>query len=181
MNQLVSQEWPPCAASWPITVTSGRSRCWRSPSHISKRMRSCSWSCRLGLPTKDAVPAQEKAWPDRGQTWPSMRSASVLEDKRWIMGQRYGVCAPSPTNFDVLLKESCERVVFAQVRRRRFMSIIALSSCHSPPAAATSCASVANFFRLCELTRVVVFRASPAFSTFFRCSRRDDTHDGTRR
>ena len=54
-----------CAASLRITVTRGPSRCWRSPSQISKCMRSCNWSCRSGLPTKDAVLAQRKAWRDR--------------------------------------------------------------------------------------------------------------------
>ena len=43
---------------------------------------SCNWSCRLGLLTKDAILAQERAWRDRAQTGPSMRSASVSEDKR---------------------------------------------------------------------------------------------------
>src|ERR1044071_207891 len=71
-------------------------------------MRSCSWSCRLGLLTKDAVLAQERAWRDRAQTGPSMRSASVSEDKRSIMGQRCGRCAPSRTSSDALLKESCD-------------------------------------------------------------------------
>src|SRR5262245_6835620 len=71
-------------------------------------MPSCNWSCRLGFPTKDAVLAQKRAWRDRAQTGLSMRSASVSEDKRWIMGQRCGLCAPSPTRFDALLKESCE-------------------------------------------------------------------------
>ena len=97
-----------CAASLRITVTRGRSRCWRSPSHISTRMRSCNWSCRLGLPTKDAVLAQRKAWRDRAQTGPSMRSASASEKMRWIMGQHRGLCAPSLTSSDDLLKESCE-------------------------------------------------------------------------
>src|SRR4029077_1432008 len=68
----------------------------------------CNWSCRLGLLTKDAVLAQERAWRDRAQTGPSMRSASVSEDERSIMGQRCGVCAPSLTSSDALLKESCE-------------------------------------------------------------------------
>ena len=86
----------------------GRSRCWRSPSHISKRMRSCNWSCRLGLPTMDAVLAQRKAWRDRAQTGPSMRSASASEKMRWIMGQHRGLCAPSLTSSDDLLKESFE-------------------------------------------------------------------------
>ena len=76
-------------------LTRGRSRCWRSPSQISKRMRSCNWSCRSGLPTKDAVLAQRKAWRDRAQTGPSMRSASVSEERRWIMGQHRG-CALRP-------------------------------------------------------------------------------------
>ena len=71
-------------------------------------MRSCNWSCRSGLPTKDAVLARKKAWRDRAQTGPSMRSASASEDKRSIMGQRCGVCAPSLTSSDALLKESCE-------------------------------------------------------------------------
>jgi hypothetical protein len=60
------------------------------------------------LPTKDAVLAQRKAWRDRAQTGPSMRSASASEDKRWIMGQHRGVCAPSLTSSDALLKESFE-------------------------------------------------------------------------
>ena len=83
-----------------------RSRCWRSPSQISKRMRSCNWSCRLGLPTKDAVLAQRRAWRDRAQTGPSMRSASASEETRWIMGRHRGVGAPSLTSSDALLKES---------------------------------------------------------------------------
>jgi CHAT domain len=91
-----------------ITVTRGRSRCWRSPSHISKRMRSCNWSCRLGWPTKDAGLAQKRAWRDRAQTGPSMRSASVSEDTRSIMGRHRGAGALSLTSSDALLKESCE-------------------------------------------------------------------------
>src|SRR5579872_2285287 len=71
-------------------------------------MRSCNWSCRLGLLTKDAVLAQERAWRDRAQTGPSMRSAGVSEDKRPIMGQRCGVRAPSLTSSDALLKGSYE-------------------------------------------------------------------------
>jgi hypothetical protein len=62
----------------------------------------------LGLLTKDAVLAQKRAWRDRAQTGPSMRSASASEDKRWIMGQRCGLRAPSLTSSDALLKESCE-------------------------------------------------------------------------
>ena len=54
-----------CAASLRITVTRGRFRCRRSPSHISKRMQSCNWICRSGLLTKGAVLAQKKAWRDR--------------------------------------------------------------------------------------------------------------------
>jgi len=54
----------------------------------------------LGLLTKDAVLAQKRAWRDRAQTGPSMRSASVSEDKRSIMGQRCGLCAPSLTSSD---------------------------------------------------------------------------------
>src|SRR5262245_61273858 len=69
-------------------------------------MRSCNWNCRSGLSTKDAVPARSKAWRDRAQTEPSMRSASVSEEKRWIMGQHRGLCAPSPTSSDALRKES---------------------------------------------------------------------------
>jgi hypothetical protein len=71
-------------------------------------MRSCNWSCRSGLPTKDAVLAQRQAWRDRAQTGPSMRSASASEEKRWIMGQHRGVRALSLTSSDALLKESFE-------------------------------------------------------------------------
>ena len=80
----------------------------RSPSQISKRMRSCNWSCRLGLLTKDAVLAQKRAWRDHAQAGPSMRSASVSEGKRSMMGRRCGLCAPSLTSSDAWLKESCE-------------------------------------------------------------------------
>src|SRR5262245_12763731 len=69
-------------------------------------MRSCNWNCRSGLPTKDAVLARREAWRDRAQTAPSMRSATVSEEKRWIMGQHRGLCAPSLTSSDALLKES---------------------------------------------------------------------------
>ncbi len=96
------------AASLRITLTRERSRCSRSPSQISKRMRSCNWSCRLGLLTKDAVLAQKRAWRDRAQTGPSMRSASASEEKRWIMGQHRGMRALSLTSSDALLKKSCE-------------------------------------------------------------------------
>ena len=71
-------------------VRRGRSRCWRSRSHISKRMRSCNWSCRSRLPTTDVVLARRKAWRDRAQTRPSMRSASDSAEKRWITGRRCG-------------------------------------------------------------------------------------------
>ena len=99
-------------------MTRGRSRCWRSPSQISKCLRSCNWSCRSGLPTKDAVLAQRKAWRDRAQTGPSMRSASASEKKRWTMGQHRGVCAPSLTSSDAWPKESCEyRRGFADSRQ----------------------------------------------------------------
>ena len=75
---------------------------------ISKRMRSCNWSCRSGLATKDAVLARRRAWRDRVRTAPSTRSASASEGKRWIMGRQCGVAAPFPTSFDGLLKENCE-------------------------------------------------------------------------
>src|SRR5262245_66575889 len=71
-------------------------------------MRSCNWNCRSRLPTKDAVLAQRKAWRDRAQTGPSMRSASASEEKQWIMGQQCGLYAPSLTSSDALLKESFE-------------------------------------------------------------------------
>jgi DNA polymerase IV len=77
-------------------------------SQISKRMRSCNWSCRLGLPTKDAALAPRTAWRDRAQTGPSMRSASASEDKRWIMGRYRGSGAPSLTSSAALLKGSSE-------------------------------------------------------------------------
>src|SRR4029453_14800352 len=67
-----------------------------------------NWGCRSGLPTKDAVLAQKRAWRDRAQTGPSMRSASVSEDKRWIMGQYRGSGAPSLTSSAALLKGSFE-------------------------------------------------------------------------
>jgi hypothetical protein len=60
------------------------------------------------LPTKDAVLAQRKAWRDRAQTGPSMRSASASEEKRWIMGQHRGMRALSLTSSDALPKESFE-------------------------------------------------------------------------
>jgi nucleotidyltransferase/DNA polymerase involved in DNA repair len=97
-----------CAASLQITVTRRRSRCWRSPSHISTRLRSCNWSCRSSFPTRDADLAPRKAWRDRAQTGPSMRSASASEHKRWIMGRHRGLGAPSLTSSDALLNESCE-------------------------------------------------------------------------
>ena len=97
-----------CAAPLRITVTRRRSRCWRSPSHISKRVRSCNWSCRSGLPTKDAALGPRTAWRDRAQTKPSMRSASASEDKRWIMGRYRGSGAPSLTSSVDLLKGNSE-------------------------------------------------------------------------
>jgi hypothetical protein len=56
--------------------------------------------------TKDAVLAQRKAWRDRAQTGPSMRSANASEEQRWIMGQHRELCAPSLTSSDASLKES---------------------------------------------------------------------------
>jgi nucleotidyltransferase/DNA polymerase involved in DNA repair len=97
-----------CAAPLRITVTRGRSRCWRSPSRISKRIRSSNWSCRSGFPAKEPVLARRKAWRDRAQTGPSMRSAIGLAEERWIMGRHRASSAPSLTSSDALLKESCE-------------------------------------------------------------------------
>jgi hypothetical protein len=45
-----------------VTVTRRRSRCWRSPSRISKRIGWCNWSCPLGFATTDAVLARGNAW-----------------------------------------------------------------------------------------------------------------------
>ena len=75
---------------------------------ISKRMRSCNWSCRLALPTKDAALAQSRAWRDRAQTGPSMRSADALEQKWWTMGRHRALGAPFLTSSDAWLKGSCE-------------------------------------------------------------------------
>ena len=74
----------------------------------SKRMQSCNWSCRSGLPTKDADPARRKASRDRAQTAPSMRSANASEDKRWITGRHRESGAPSLTSSDAWLKESSD-------------------------------------------------------------------------
>jgi hypothetical protein len=71
----------------------------------------------LGLPTKDAALAQRKAWRDRAQTGPSMRSASASEDKRSTMGRHHGLGAPSRTSSDALLKRS---VNIASVRCNTF-------------------------------------------------------------
>jgi len=62
----------------------------------------------LGLPTKHAALEQSKAWRDRAQTGPSMRSANASADKRWIMRRRRGLGSPSLTSSDALLKESFE-------------------------------------------------------------------------
>ena len=62
----------------------------------------------LGLAEKDAVLAQRKAWRDREQTGPSMRSASASEEMRWTMGRHRGMRALSLTSSDALPKESCE-------------------------------------------------------------------------
>ena len=61
----------------------------------------------LGLADEGRRPGTRRAWRDRAQTEPSMRSASASESKRWTMGQRCGLCAPSLTSSDALLKESC--------------------------------------------------------------------------
>ena len=84
----------------------GRSRCWRSPSPISKRMGSYSWSCRSGLPTKGAVQARTTAWRERAQTGRSMPSASASADTPSTMGAHRALGAPSPTSSDALLKGS---------------------------------------------------------------------------
>ena len=63
---------------------------------------------RLGFPTRDAVLEPRKAWRHRAQTGPSMRSASVSEDKRWIMGQQCGMRALSLTSSGALPKENFE-------------------------------------------------------------------------
>jgi hypothetical protein len=44
----------------------------------------------LGLAAEGCRPGTRKAWRDRAQTRPSMRSASASEDKRWIMGGSAG-------------------------------------------------------------------------------------------
>ena len=62
----------------------------------------------LGLADEGCRPGTKRAWPDRVQTGPSMRSAAASENKPSITGQRCGVCAPSLTSSDALLKKSCE-------------------------------------------------------------------------
>src|SRR5947207_129174 len=91
----LAQSSPQSVAPLRITAAKRPSRCWRSPFHISKRLPPCNWSCRSGLPTKDAVPARRKGWRDRAQTTPSTRSASASESKPWTMRPQSGAGAPS--------------------------------------------------------------------------------------
>jgi hypothetical protein len=97
------------------------------------------------LPTKDAVLARRKAWRDRAQTAPSMRSASASEAKRWIMGQQCGLCAPFLTSSGALLKDSFEYRAPAatpSVRTRRFTLVLKTS---------TILASASHRYRLADL------------------------------
>jgi DNA polymerase-4 len=70
-------------------------------------LRSVTRSLTLSAPISATRTLADIA-EDRAQTRLSMRFASASGDKRWIMGQRCGLSAPSPTSSGALLKENCE-------------------------------------------------------------------------
>ena len=86
-----------------------RSRCWRYRYRILERASARSWSCRSGWPTKDAIPAAEKARRAGMPTAPSTRSAIALAGRRSDTARsRSGRRAPSPTRSANLPKRTCE-------------------------------------------------------------------------
>jgi DNA polymerase-4 len=87
----------------------------------------------LGLGDEGRRPGTKKGLARSRADGPSMRSASASEERRSIMGQQYGVAAPSLTSFDGLLKESCEdrqrllqHLRFGAICRRKLEVIPAL-------------------------------------------------------
>ena len=95
---------------------------------IGARLRaksSCNSSCRSALETKDDVLAQRRAWRDRAQTGPSIRSVSASADERWIMGRRRGFGPPSLTSSDALQKESFDyRLTSCQEAERHLIDAV---------------------------------------------------------